>query len=211
MIAKVVVWAPSRETAIDKMTHVLRNVACVGLRTNQGFLQSCLRHPAFRNPAYTTSFIPGNLNQLKRTVPSALHVLCRHQWGANCGRGDAFSALSPDSGTTDMMLQSPLVGAPMHVAVATLLSYFRHEAASIAPLALSGTSGGSEGIRAPMPCKVIAILKEDGEEVKKGEAVMVIESMKMETNIVASADGVFRKDVQPGQAVLAGKLLCTIT
>jgi acetyl/propionyl-CoA carboxylase alpha subunit len=64
MIAKVVVWATTRESAIARMVKVMANTACVGLKTNQLFLQSCLLHPAFHQPTYTTSLIPDNLEEL---------------------------------------------------------------------------------------------------------------------------------------------------
>lgn len=64
MIAKIVVWAPSRTLAIERMVQMLANTVCAGVRTNQLFLQSCLLHAGFRSPAYTTSFIPVNLEQL---------------------------------------------------------------------------------------------------------------------------------------------------
>ncbi|KAE8373929.1 carboxyl transferase domain-containing protein [Aspergillus bertholletiae] len=67
MIAKIVVWAPTREMAIDKMTRVLANTACVGVKTNQLFLQRCLLHREFHRPTYTTSFIPSYFNELTQT------------------------------------------------------------------------------------------------------------------------------------------------
>jgi len=44
--------------------------------------------------------------------------------------------------------------------------------------------------RAPMPGAVIAIGVQPGETVRRGQALLVIESMKMETTIIASCDGV---------------------
>jgi acetyl/propionyl-CoA carboxylase alpha subunit len=64
MIAKIVVWAPTRSIAIEKMVKTLANTVCAGLRTNQLFLQSCLLHEKFRDPAYTTSFIPSHSQDL---------------------------------------------------------------------------------------------------------------------------------------------------
>ena len=43
-------------------------------------------------------------------------------------------------------------------------------------------------VSAPMPGKVIKINVKTGEEVKKGDVLMIIEAMKMENNIVASRD-----------------------
>ncbi|GME46825.1 hypothetical protein GTA08_BOTSDO13224 [Neofusicoccum parvum] len=64
LLAKLVVWAPTRARAIEAMSRALAHTACVGVRTNQLFLQRCLAHPAFRDPAYTTAFIPTHLPAL---------------------------------------------------------------------------------------------------------------------------------------------------
>lgn len=64
MIAKIVVWAPTRSQARASMVKVLAETACVGVKTNQLFLQSCLLHAKFQDPAYTTSFIPDNFDEL---------------------------------------------------------------------------------------------------------------------------------------------------
>ncbi len=65
-------------------------------------------------------------------------------------------------------------------------------------------------IAAPMPCKVLTVLKKDGDQVKAGETVIVVESMKMEMNILASLGGVFFAMVKKGDAVNEGALLCRI-
>jgi acetyl/propionyl-CoA carboxylase alpha subunit len=67
MIAKIVVWAPTRSMAIQKMVKTLSQTVCAGVKTNQLFLQSCLLHEAFQDSAYTTSFIPNNLPALLKS------------------------------------------------------------------------------------------------------------------------------------------------
>ncbi|KAG8418620.1 hypothetical protein J3459_012182 [Metarhizium acridum] len=64
MIAKIVVWELTRSLARAKMMQVLADTACVGVGTNQLFLQSCLLREKFSNPAYTNFFIPDNLSSL---------------------------------------------------------------------------------------------------------------------------------------------------
>lgn len=64
MICKIVVWAPTRSEAIDRMARELANTACMGIKTNQLFLQSCLLHNAFQDLGYTTAFIPQHLPKL---------------------------------------------------------------------------------------------------------------------------------------------------
>lgn len=48
---------------------------------------------------------------------------------------------------------------------------------------------GAEDIKAPMPGLVIQILVEPGQEVKKGDKILILEAMKMENIIKANADG----------------------
>jgi acetyl/propionyl-CoA carboxylase alpha subunit len=64
MIAKVVVWARSRRLACAEMLKVMANLRCVGLKSNQLFLQACLAHNAFQDVAYSTGFISSNLEDL---------------------------------------------------------------------------------------------------------------------------------------------------
>lgn len=45
----------------------------------------------------------------------------------------------------------------------------------------------------PMPGKILKILKSEGETVSKGDAILVMEAMKMEHTIKASADGKIEK------------------
>jgi biotin carboxyl carrier protein len=61
-----------------------------------------------------------------------------------------------------------------------------------------------------MPCKVLSILKSNGDSVKAGDSVMIIESMKMEITISAASTGNFETKWKEGDAVEDGKVLCTV-
>ncbi len=57
-------------------------------------------------------------------------------------------------------------------------------------------------IHAPMPGLILEVSAEAGQEVKKGDFLMVLEAMKMENTITAPRDGVLRKiHVVKGQTV----------
>lgn len=59
-----------------------------------------------------------------------------------------------------------------------------------------GIKKPAEGsVLAPMPCKVQKVLVEEGQSVEKGEALVIIESMKMETVIRSPKEGRVRKVV----------------
>ena len=66
-------------------------------------------------------------------------------------------------------------------------------------------------IGASIPGTIIKVLVKDGDEVKEGQSLLVIEAMKMETNIVASSSGVVESILkEEGQQVKTGELLIKI-
>lgn len=79
-----------------------------------------------------------------------------------------------------------------------------------APTATNGTPVGSdgEGVRAPLAGTVARIPVEEGEAIEAGTVIVVLEAMKMETEITAPAAGtVGRILVNVGDAVTGGQLL----
>lgn len=51
----------------------------------------------------------------------------------------------------------------------------------------------STAVKAPMPGKVIEVLAKEGETVEKGEAILILEAMKMENVLKAENDCVIKK------------------
>ena len=65
-------------------------------------------------------------------------------------------------------------------------------------------------VEAPMPGKVLEIKVVTGDEVKAGDALLVLEAMKMENVLRAPRDGVIdRVDAVVGNAVEKGAALVT--
>jgi len=63
-------------------------------------------------------------------------------------------------------------------------------------------------VTAPMPCKVLAIMVKEGDQIKTGDALFLIESMKMEITIPAPTDGVIKAiRVALGQTVGQGVVM----
>jgi len=71
--------------------------------------------------------------------------------------------------------------------------------------------GNKLEIGASIPGTIIKVLVKDGDEVKEGDSLLVIEAMKMETNVVASSTGTVESVlIQEGQQVKTGELLMKI-
>ena len=77
------------------------------------------------------------------------------------------------------------------------------------PVAASGA--GSVKIEAGAAGKVFKIESKVGDAVKKGETILILEIMKMETPVVAPQDGTVASiEVKEGDQVEAGALLATL-
>ncbi len=82
-------------------------------------------------------------------------------------------------------------------------------APAAAPKASAGA--GSVKVEAGAAGKVFKLEKKVGDAVKKGDAVVIIEAMKMEIPVVAPQDGTVASiDVAVGDAIEAGAVLATL-
>ena len=89
-------------------------------------------------------------------------------------------------------------------------------AATTAPTAApatpaKGAAGAGTPVKAPLPGVVTKVLVANGQSVKKGDTVVVLEAMKMENNITAECDGtVSGVCCAAGDSVMEGTTLVTI-
>ncbi len=81
-----------------------------------------------------------------------------------------------------------------------------------APVFVDPADVVAEGsLLAPMPAAVVSVQVEAGQQVSKGDVVVVLEAMKMQHTITAPTDGVVSElDVSSGQQVEAGAVLAVI-
>ena len=72
-------------------------------------------------------------------------------------------------------------------------------------------SSRAYSLKAPLPGSIFKIIKHEGDEVKKGDTIMVMEAMKMENNIQSEKDGkIVRMVVKEGDSVLQNDVLAEI-
>lgn len=100
-------------------------------------------------------------------------------------------------------------GAEYHVVVdgeSFLVSFER------ARIEVAATEAEDRIVRAPMDCRVIAVYRAPGDAVRKGEPLLRIESMKLESNLAARRDGrVAELGVRVGESLREGQVVATIS
>ena len=77
--------------------------------------------------------------------------------------------------------------------------------------AASSATGEGAPVKSPLPGVVLDVLVKEGDVVKVGQKLMILEAMKMENNIESDRDGVVKSIVaRKGDSVLEGDVLITI-
>ena len=80
-----------------------------------------------------------------------------------------------------------------------------------ASVAVAAPTGEGEPVKAPLAGNIFRVLVKPGQQVKAGEKIIVLEAMKMETDISAPKAGtVIAVQAKEGDAVSVGDLLLTI-
>ena len=114
--------------------------------------------------------------------------------------GNVYDVVVEEGVSTGAPVAAPVVRAAAPVA-----------APKAAPAPAAGGAAGSIRVEAGAAGKVFKIEAPVGTAVKRGDAVVIIEAMKMEIPVVAPEDGTVASiDVAVGDAIEAGSLLATL-
>ena len=109
---------------------------------------------------------------------------------------DEYDAVAP------VPAAAPVAAAPAAVAPAAATP-----AAAPAPAAVAA----GDAVKSPMPGNILKILVTQGQQVKEGDVLIILEAMKMENEIVATKSGsVAQIVVTKGQVVETGAPLVVI-
>ena len=97
--------------------------------------------------------------------------------------------------------------APANASPASAAPSTAAPAAAAAPAA----TGAGQTIKSPLPGIIISVDVKEGQAVKRGQKVAVVEAMKMENDILAECDGtVTAVHARKGDSVLEGADIVTI-
>jgi acetyl-CoA/propionyl-CoA carboxylase biotin carboxyl carrier protein len=199
LLAKLIVHDVDREHARRRMLRALEEFEIGGLTTLVGFHRALLSHDCFVAGNTCHDVVESNelaekADQLSHettsvaAVSDGVPVRAKMQAIELDGRRFEVKALLPE---------------PPHLELARRR---RERGASGAHAA------GKDAIVTPMQGTVLTVEVADGEEVRAGQVICVVEAMKMENEITAHRDGIVSElSVEPGQPVKTGQIVCIVT
>lgn len=131
--------------------------------------------------------------------------------------GESYEVEVEDLGGDTPVARRP---APAAVAAAPAVSVPQPKAAApaaaapkapVAAPAAKPVAAGQGSVTAPMPGTVLDLKVKEGDQVKAGDTVLILEAMKMENEIAAPVSGTVKSiHVTKGAAVNPGDVLLTI-
>ena len=229
MIAKVIAHDATREGAAAKLAAALEQVQIAGLKTNNAFLIRALTHPDFVAGAIDTAFIERHQAELVPPASLPPHILA--------AAADFVVHEHPDGGADPWNSRDGFrLGGSLTPAIEFLVDGKRALAAAQAsadairlagggiavmekgetfvvqqydPFAAADAAGAqSDRVVTPMPGKIIQVLVKQGDKVKKGQPLAVLEAMKMEHTLAAPGDvTIAGVDVALGDQVADGAVV----
>jgi geranyl-CoA carboxylase alpha subunit len=227
MLGKLVVHAPTRTEAIAQLASALDRLQLLGLPTNRAFLAACLRHPVFAAGEALIPFLAEQGDAIREALRAAESGVARAAGvAALFPCGPAASLAVPFLRPLRLRHRGQIVEAPVReaelpaqpvvsVAHAPRKFHLQHGAVDLfvedasfdPPLGGPGASAANE-LRAPFNGKVIAVRAQPGAAVRKGDTLLVLESMKLEHALAATRDAVVQSlHVEPGQQAATSQVL----
>ena len=191
LFAKLIVWAEDREQARRRMLRALDEFEIEGVVTTIPFYRWVLGTLTFREASHTTKWVEQALADGQFTPPEA---------GDEAARGSAIRpaqvVVEVDGRRVPVNVWGDDVREPPRPPMAAARGTHAH---------------GADSIVAPMQGTILKMNVEEGQELKAGDVVCILEAMKMENHIATTRDGVVTSiRVTAGDVVDTGEVLISV-
>ena len=204
LIGKLVVWGADREVARHRMLRALGEFEIAGLATTIPADRVLLSQPEFEAATHSTKWVEDELD------PSIFANLPQANAAATAAVDDQ-PELVEQTVTTEVNGKRFSVRLWLPDTPAAGTSSRRRPATRPRPGAASGSGAGNGTITAPMQGTIVKVLVSEGDTVAVGQAVLVLEAMKMENTINSETAGAVREiRVSEGDTVGTGDVLIVI-
>ena len=194
LMAKLVVWGPNRQAAINRGRRALREFTVEGVATTIPAHLAVLDHDDFIKGRHHTKWmeesvvIPASGPASAPSLPEEEDLSKRDITVEIGGRRYRVSYWAPEPSAGGLVRRRP------------------------PKLAAAGPAGAADGvITAPMQGTIVKVAVKAGESVKAGASICVLEAMKMENEVTTpNAGEVVDLRVVPGDTVGAGQVIAIV-
>jgi acetyl-CoA/propionyl-CoA carboxylase, biotin carboxylase, biotin carboxyl carrier protein len=197
LVAKLIVHGVDREHARRRMLRALEEFEIGGVTTLIGFHRALLDHPCFADGETCHGIVESEL--LAERAQRLSH--------------ETTVAGLPDGRLREQVTKVELDGRRFEVTRLVPeppwveLARRRADRAG----ARGSHAAGRDAVVSPMQGTVLAIEVAEGEEVRAGQVLCIVEAMKMENEVHAPRDGTVRElSVAAGQPVATGQVICVV-
>jgi acetyl-CoA/propionyl-CoA carboxylase biotin carboxyl carrier protein len=195
LIAKLIVWGRDREEARRRALRALRETVIEGPATTIPADIAILEHPDFVHLEHSTNWVEQKLDLSGVSAPTT----------------PAPTDGEPDKVQRDVDVEVNGRRYMVKLWVPDIAPQAKATRPRPAGGAHHGGGAGSGQVAVPMQGTIVKVLVQVGDTVEAGQAVTVLEAMKMENNITAETAGTVTEiKVSPGDAVGAGDVVVVI-
>ncbi|MBO0806676.1 MAG: ATP-grasp domain-containing protein [Actinobacteria bacterium] len=199
LIAKLIVTGASRQEAMQRAGRALAEFEVGGMPTVLPFHRAVVADPAFTAP-------DGLLHVHTRWIETELSAALPTQEAAAVAEPPSRERLTVEVGGKRLEVTMPRRAAGATVSAERPRPERPRRAARDTPSASDG-----DALVSPMQGTIIKIAAADGQQVRAGDTVVVLEAMKMEQPLAAHKDGTITGlAATVGETVAAGAAVCQI-
>jgi len=204
LVGKLIIWGKDRDTAISRTIRALNEMVVEGVATTIPADIAILQHADFQAMKHSTKWVEEVLDLSGIEAPKAPAP----------AEGEDAAPLVQRNTTVEVNGKRFDVKMWVPEGQAVVAAAGGKPAAkkpARAAAAAGAAGGGSGDVTAPMQGTIVKILVEVGQEVEAGQAVVVLEAMKMENQIAAEKSGTVKEiKVAAGATVGAGDVVVVI-
>ncbi len=203
LVGKLIVWGKDRPTAIARTIRALEEMVVEGVATTIPADLAILRHPDFAAMEHSTKWVEEKLDLSDVGVAKPAPAAADEDAVALVERSTTVEVNGKRFDVKMWVPDTPMVA----VAGGTAAARKPKRAAS----GHGAAASGSGAVEVPMQGTIVKVLVEVGDDVEVGQAIVVLEAMKMENQIAAEKAGKVKEiKVTAGQTVGAGDVVAVI-
>jgi len=198
LIAKLVTWGASREAARRRMLRALDEYVIEGVKTVIPFHKIVLQDPNFIEGKFHTAYVEKEMDLSELVVPAPTKV---------------EKDQPPAARNVTVEVDGKRLEVEVHGlgAIGGAAAEVAKPAAPTAEAKIRASADGTERVVAPMQGTIVKTAVKEGDIVKAGDLLVVLEAMKMENHINSPRDGTVKEvPVKAGQNVETGTVIVVV-